>query len=209
MDLQQSRVKRIREARQALDSRGISVSRVDDQIVGLRHKNRSHHQDSAMSLSKPPVSPGSGHRDSARPVGRQMCLIDRVSRNFIGDLQFDETVARKRRGFTDLAVHQNLEHRRRRVRCAIQNLPTTGMPSCGREQAPSTVERFVPGEAPDNHFRRTCRVRSRSAAPRRRVPRTRWQAIATVCDRPTRIWVRAARPRHTRVAQRRPVGRGP
>jgi hypothetical protein len=45
------RIKRIRETRQALDSRGIGVSRVDDQIVGLGHENRSHRQDSGMTLS--------------------------------------------------------------------------------------------------------------------------------------------------------------
>jgi hypothetical protein len=49
--LQQSRVKRIRETRQALDSRGIGVSRVDDQIVAVRHENRSHRQDGGMTLS--------------------------------------------------------------------------------------------------------------------------------------------------------------
>jgi hypothetical protein len=70
--LQQSRVKWIMEARQALDSRGIGVSRVDDQIVGLWHENRSYRQDSGMTLSKPTVSPGTGHRHPARPVGRQL-----------------------------------------------------------------------------------------------------------------------------------------
>jgi hypothetical protein len=149
---------------------------------------------------------------SGPPSGYQikpLARIDRVARNFIGDLQFDETVAGKRRGFTDLAVHQNLEHRRRRVGCAIQNLQASSVPSRGGEQSPSPVERFLPGEAPDNHFRRTCRVRSRSTAPRQRVPRTLWQATATACDRPTRTWARAAKPRHTRVVQQRPVGHGP
>src|ERR1700722_947082 len=53
-----------------LDSRGIGVSRVDDQFAGLRHEDRWHHQDRGMSLSKPPVSPGTRNRHSARPFGR-------------------------------------------------------------------------------------------------------------------------------------------
>lgn len=154
--LYQSRVKRIRETSQALDSRGIGVSRVDDHIVGLWHKNRSHLQENGVTLPNPSISPGTGHRRPVRPVGRVVT------------------------------------HRPSRA-----------------ATLPSSVERFVPGESPDNHVRQKCRVRSRSTAPRQQGPRTRWQAIATACDRPTRIWVRAAKPRHTRVFQRRSVGRGP
>lgn len=185
------------------------MPRVDDQIVCLGHENRSHHQDSTTTLSKPTVSRSTRHRHPARPVGWQLCLIDRVTLNFIGDLQFDEAMAGRLRGLTDVAVHQNLENRRRRVGCAIQNLPTPGVPPRGGKQASSPVEPFVPTEAPDNHLRRTCRVRSPSVAPRQRVRRTLWQAIATGCDRPMRTWVRAATPRHMQVVLRRPVERGP
>src|SRR5271167_3586960 len=89
-------------------------------------------------------------------------------------------------------------------RCHNLTLPTPSNPSISPNE-----NTLPPGESPDNHLSQTCRVRSRPTAPRQRGPRTRWQAIATACDHPTRIWARAAKPRHTRIVQRRPVGRGP
>jgi hypothetical protein len=77
--LPQSRIKRIRETRQALNSRRIGVSRVNDQIVSVRHENRPHRQDSGMSLTKPTVQRDSSSDSKPRGRSRTVVFIDTPS----------------------------------------------------------------------------------------------------------------------------------
>ena len=63
-----------------------------------------------------------------------------LAANVIGNLNLDEVMAGERCGFAHLAVHEDLEYRGRRIRCAIENLLAARMPTRRCEQAPSPIE---------------------------------------------------------------------
>src|ERR1700722_19098535 len=122
-----------------------------------------------MTFPEPSISPRACDGDSSGPVCRKLRLVDRLPGHVIGYIHFDEPMVGKCRGFTDLTVHENLEYCGRRIRRTVEDFLPPRVPSSGRKQTPSPIERVVLREAPDNHLTRTYRVRCRPGVPRRRV----------------------------------------
>lgn len=88
-----------KEHRDSPNVRGVSVSRVDEHVIRLRHEHRADHHHGAFAFSQPAITPSPRDGEPSRPFGWQLRFVDLLSGYFIRSIQFYESMTIQRLRF--------------------------------------------------------------------------------------------------------------